>query len=215
MVAVFINLRRLTGAQQVVRLRKWTIASFSSPAPNIVKWKVLRRWGGDKTWVETGTYLGETTAFLSEFSKIVYTLEPENSLFLRAAEKFKENSNVVIMGGSSEEKLLGLLNSFTNEEIQDVSFWLDGHYSAGITFQGDKETPIVFELNALEQFLPSITKVTIFVDDVRQFAKSDESENHYPSLSSLVSFADSHELYWIIEHDIFIMTNRHSNFTNR
>jgi hypothetical protein len=112
MVAIFINLRRLTGAQQVVRLRRWTSSSFSSPAPNIVKWKVLRRWGGDKTWVETGTYLGETTAFLSTFARIVYTLEPENSLFLRAAEKFKENSNVVMVGGSSEEKLLGLLNSF-------------------------------------------------------------------------------------------------------
>jgi hypothetical protein len=213
MISVLFDLRKMAGTSQVVRLSQWVSSNFSSPAPNIVKWEVLRRWGGENTWVETGTFLGETTSNLAKFAEIVYSLEPEKSLFLSAVKCFEKNSNVVLVGGSSEEKLFPVLDALTTEEIKDISFWLDGHYSAGVTFQGNEDTPIVFELSVIEQFLLSIAKVTIFVDDVRLFAKSSDLESHYPSLSYLVTFADAHELYWTIEHDIFIMTNRPVNLT--
>jgi hypothetical protein len=200
--------RKLDRIRQVIRLRKWFFSGFSSPAPNYVKWKVLNRWGGKNTWIETGTYLGETTSFLAKFANTIYSLEPEKSLFYNASKYFETKKNVKIIWGSSEEILPNLVKSLSDQEIDDVSFWLDGHYSAGITFLGERETPIVFELNLISKFLNKFSKVTIFVDDVRQFSKSDDDKNQYPSLSFLASYADTNGLYWIIEHDIFIMTNR-------
>lgn len=55
----------------VVAVVNWLKRGFASPAPQFVKWLVLEKWGGKHTWVETGTYKGETTAHLARFSKMV------------------------------------------------------------------------------------------------------------------------------------------------
>lgn len=210
-MCIFLNSsKKIFGAQQVIRLKKWATANFSSPAPNFVKWNVLLRWGGKETWIETGTYLGETTGQLAHLARVVYSVEPEELLFKNAIEKFRSIKNVTILNGSSETVLPNLLEALSQQEVVDVSFWLDGHYSAGVTYLGKDETPIVAELNCISDSILRFSKITIFVDDVRQFSATDDTEGVYPSLSYLVSFADSHGLYWIIEHDIFIMTNRSS-----
>ncbi|SMX23626.1 hypothetical protein BOA8489_01736 [Boseongicola aestuarii] len=50
---------------------------FQDPAPNWVKWRVLKKFFiPDGVCVETGTYLGKTTNFLGRNYKKVYSLEP-------------------------------------------------------------------------------------------------------------------------------------------
>jgi hypothetical protein len=206
---VFLDFKRAYGSEQVIRARKWIASGFPTPAPNIVKWKVLERWGGRKTWIETGTYLGETTKHLGTISEKLISIEPEKKLFENALSKFKNYKNVTLINGTSEGELGLAISSLNEKEIQDISFWLDGHYSAGITFLGAEETPVNSELKTIADNLNRINNITIFVDDCRQFAKSDEPDNSYPTLSSLVMYANFHQLYWVIEHDIFIMTNRY------
>ena len=205
---VFEHSKRANGSEQVIRAGKWIASGFPTPAPNIVKWKVLERWGGRNTWIETGTYLGETTKHLSTISEKLISIEPEKKLFENALSKFKNYTNVTIINGTSEGELGLVISSLNEKEIHDISFWLDGHYSAGITYLGAEETPVNTELKTIGENLNRINIITIFVDDCRQFAKSDDPDNSYPTLSSLVSYANLHHLYWIIEHDIFIMTNR-------
>jgi hypothetical protein len=203
------QIKKRTGAEQVVRGLGWIQRDFGSPAPNFVKWSVLKRWGSDATWIETGTYLGETTEFISKFAKKVVSIEPASELVGLARKKFSRQSNVSIAEGTSEEVLELTLSNLDEINKQDINFWLDGHYSEGITYLGDVECPVPEELSIIKDFIKPSYKVTILIDDVRSFSPTGETISGYPSLSYLVSWADENQLFWTIEHDIFIMTNRH------
>ena len=59
----------------------WSKLHYASPAPSPVKKKVLLRHNlPDCTWIETGTYLGDTTFFLSKLSSKVISIEPAEKL---------------------------------------------------------------------------------------------------------------------------------------
>ena len=202
------QIKKENGAEQVFRGLGWIQRNFGSPAPNFVKWSVLKRWGSDATWIETGTYLGETTEFISKFAKKVVSIEPASELVGLARKKFSTHHNIFIAEGTSEEILESTLSNLDEIDKQDINFWLDGHYSAGITYLGNVECPVPEELSIIEGFLQPKYKVSILIDDVRAFSPTGETINGYPSLSYLANWADENELAWTIEHDIFIMTNR-------
>jgi hypothetical protein len=61
-------------------------------------------------------------------------------------------------------------------------FWLDGHYSAGGTAKGEKNTPIMEELTAIH-FHP-VKNHIILIDDAREFY----GENDYPTIQELRDF---------------------------
>src|ERR1700730_6629757 len=68
----------------------WADRGFAAPSPHFVKQKVLLRNGlRDATWVETGTFMGDTTGVLSQVAKMVYSIEPEPTLFSKAEQKFR------------------------------------------------------------------------------------------------------------------------------
>ena len=181
--------------------RDWAGREFAAPSPHFVKQKVLLRNGlSDATWVETGTFLGDTTSVLSKVATIVYSIEPEPTLFLKAEEKFRDTSNVKIINGLSEDILPKLLPTISG----DVCFWLDGHYSAGTTFKGPQETPILDELAAIGRNITQMGKVVVMIDDIRCFDPRNPEFSAYPPVDVLVDWARKHNLVWHIEHDIFI-----------
>src|SRR5262249_42641187 len=62
--------------------RDWIDREFAAPSTDLVKQKVLLRNGlRDAIWVETGTFMGDTTDLLSSVAKIVFSVEPEPALF--------------------------------------------------------------------------------------------------------------------------------------
>jgi hypothetical protein len=186
----------------------WTRAHFKSPAPQIVKWSVLSRWGGKGCWVETGTFLGDTTLYLSKLAKLVKSIEPSQKLAADAVSRLKPFGNVEIICDLSENVLDELVTKLISKGENDFSFWLDGHFSKGITFQGPVDTPIRTELNIIGKHFQNIELVTVFIDDVRCFNPGRDEYRTYPDLNFLVDWATSNQLYWVIEHDIFIATNR-------
>ena len=86
----------------------------------------------------------------------------------------------------------------------DVAFWLDGHFSAGATFEGDIDTPILGELSAIKENLHRFSQVSIFVDDFRCFDPSNSEFSDYPERKVLVDWATDSGLSWTVEHDIFV-----------
>jgi len=196
-------------ANAVMSLLTWSRRGFQSPSPQFIKYFVLKKWGGNQTWIETGTYLGETTAFLAKNSRKVYSIEASDYFATKASNKFSTQLNIEIIKGLSEETLPRLLNSLNISEKNDISFWLDGHYSGEDTFHGPVDTPILHELATIAQHLRDISSVTVLVDDVRCFNPSISDFSQYPELEFLVKFAITNDLFWTIEHDIFIATNRH------
>ena len=193
----------LSGARRRSQLREWRSRGYGLPAPYCVKIEILMRRGDpEATWIETGTYLGETTEALARRARHVFTIEPATELAERARVRFLGRKNVTVLEGTSEAMLEPALEGING----DVSFWLDGHYSSGPTFQGDADTPIVEELHIIERHLARLGRVVILVDDIRCFRSGDVGMPSYPERSSLVAWADRLGFSWEIEQDIFIAT---------
>jgi hypothetical protein len=184
--------------------RDWADREFAAPSPHFVKQKVLLRNGlRNATWVESGTYMGDTTGVLSKIAKMVYSIEPEPTLFSKAEQKFKNASNVKIIQGLSEDVFPELLPTISG----DTCFWLDGHYSEGITFKGPQDTPIIDELAVIGRNITKTSKIVVMVDDIRCFDPKNPEFSAYPPVDFLVDWARKHNLTWHIEHDIFIAKN--------
>lgn len=180
---------------------KWRKRDYAAPSPGYVKTRVLlRNSTPNATWVETGTFLGETTQMLALSARQVYSVEPEPTLFDRAVRKFAATLNVKILNGTSEKVFPQLLPTLSGP----VNFWLDGHYSAGITYKGDRDTPVLEELAEIEANLSRFSRLCVLIDDVRCFNPSLAEYSTYPSLDVLVDWARRNKLLWHIEHDIFV-----------
>jgi hypothetical protein len=181
--------------------RNWAARDYAAPSPSYIKRRVLLRNGiPNATWVETGTYMGETTAFLSEHSNLVFTIEPALQLYEAAKIRFSTKPHVTVIQGISETVFPELIPTLTGE----VNFWLDGHFSSGPTHQGPKDTPIEEELACIEKHIKSFSKLVVLVDDVRCFNPSLPDFSTYPKIDILVDWAKKNNLNWHIEHDIFI-----------
>lgn len=185
----------------------WEKTSYSSPSPNFIKQSCVLRnslaSGGGFTFIETGTFRGDTTALLGAIADKVISIEPEIGLYQEAYLRFKDTGNIEIVNGTSEDVFPILIPKLTG----DVCFWLDGHFSAGVTFKGKSDTPIIEELKEISKNLPNLDKVVIMVDDIRCFDPSIAGFEDYPTRSYLVNWADKNKLTWTIEHDIFIARN--------
>lgn len=185
-------------------VRAWEERRYSSPSPSHIKRSVLLRLGiPDAIWVETGTFMGDTAAMLATIASAVYTIEPEKKLYESAAARFAQDSKVHAIHGLSEDVFPTLLPTLSG----DVNFWLDGHYSGGITHQGPTDCPVRDELSNISANMEKFSKVMVMIDDVRCFNPSVPEYKDYPDINYLVDWARANRMRWHIEHDIFCCRN--------
>ena len=92
--------------------------------------------------VETGTYVGEMVDAMKDSFEKIYSIELGVELARNAQEKFSAYSHIHIIQGDSGQ----VLKTLASQIRQPALFWLDGHYSAGITAKGAKDTPVCEEL---------------------------------------------------------------------
>lgn len=188
-------------ARNLIETRAWVLRSFGAPSPSFVKRRVLLRNGiKNATWVETGTYRGETALRLSKHATSVYTIEPSAKYFEVASKRLKKIGNVSVVHGSSEERLPEILAEISG----NVNFWLDGHFSGGETYQGSEDTPVVIELESIAGYLPALDAVVVIIDDLRYFGSGSSNHMGYPSKEFLIDWAVKLDMSWHIEHDMFI-----------
>ena len=181
---------------------KWRSLNYSSPSPQHVKIRILKSNSlKNATWVETGTYLGDTTSKLAKIAKKVISIEPQSELSAFASSRLKRYKNVEIVNATSESCIASVLNGISGP----TCFWLDGHYSGDVTFLGSNISPITFELDAISNYL-TVNEVVVFVDDFRLFVNS--SNTGYPPHAVLIEWAVEHNLSWTVEQDIFIAKSK-------
>ena len=196
---LFINV--LESSKKHRGMSKWKRRNYLGFTPQFVKELIFMKYAVDGAdWVETGTYNGTTTNFLSNRFPHVYTIEPEQNLYNTACKRFN-GRNVTLFNDVSEKALPILLTKLSG----DINFWLDGHYSEGKTFKGEKDCPIEDELNAIEKSLKNFGKLSIFIDDIRSFLPKSSNYTDYPSIDYLVDWARRLNMRWRVEHDIFII----------
>ena len=145
------------------------------PAPPEVKRKTIfdyARINNIDILIETGTFRGDTVqSALPLFNKI-YSIELNKTLADSARARFMKEPKVQILQGDSAIVLREVLNDLNRPAV----FWLDGHYSGGVTAKGEKDTPILEELKCVLSH--SIKNHIVLIDDARCFI----GEFDYPTL---------------------------------
>lgn len=177
----------------------WIKSGYSMPSPFQVKIATLdRHCEKNSDWIETGTYLAETTVCLAKKHNLckIYTIEPAKEIFQYSQAKYSRIKNIEFLNGSSED----LFETTLLKTEGKLNLWLDGHYSGDITFKGELDSPIVHELETLSKHITRFENLAVFVDDFRLFGKS----KGYPEASFLTTWAESNNMDWTVEHDIFI-----------
>jgi hypothetical protein len=209
MLKKYLKFKKLNlNNEQIEQLLRWKkIHDFLVPYPQFVKEKILSEYNlPNSTWIETGTLVGTTAKYLSTIGKQVITLEPSLKFFNISKENLKQYSNIKIINDSSENCLEEVLKNL--KAVNNICFWLDGHFSGGDTFQGEDDTPILKELKVIERYLESFEKISILVDDFRLFnTKNLTNKEVYPDKSELVNWSEKNKLFWTVKSDIFIITN--------
>ncbi len=122
---------------------------------------------GKKVLVETGTYLGATVTAFKDKVDWMSSVEVKKELYEDVVEKFKDCSNVHLYLGDSSDLLPRMISDIPDNIRNQTIFFLDGHWSQGITGKGKKDTPILEEVKIIRDFYPS--DVIILIDDARLF----------------------------------------------
>lgn len=163
------------------QLKDWKKNDRPIPIPHIAKQEIIQYYQRNfncNILVETGTYLGEMVeAQLPYFSKI-YSVELGVDLWKKATLKFKNNTNVELLQGDSGKVLSIIVDKLNDKAI----FWLDGHYSSGITARGETDCPIFGEIDAV--FSANNFAHIILIDDARLF----NGEGDYPTIEDLTKY---------------------------
>lgn len=162
----------------------WLAAGKPVPPPNGVKYATLADYGaafGLETLIETGTLRGGAIYALKNRFKKLYSIELSRELAATAQHRFHSHPHIQILQGDSGQLLPQLLSGVS----QPCLFWLDGHYSGGVTAQGDLETPILKEMRTIFDY-PCNDHV-ILIDDARLFDGTDD----YPTIDGLRALCEA------------------------
>lgn len=171
-------LRRKREAKEVAG---WERRGRTLPPPHRVKQTVLKqlaRQYGLTVFIETGTFDGDMVDALKGSFSQIYSIELSPRLHERAKVWFQGRSHIRLLQGDSATILRSLVEKLTVPAL----FWLDAHYSAGITAKGEVDTPILAELTHILA-APDLGHV-IVIDDARAFGK----DPAYPTISELCDF---------------------------
>jgi len=170
--------------RELKQLADWERNGRPIPPPHIVKQQTLKTISkryGLKILVETGTYYGDMVEAMKDVFNQLYSIELSAELYKKAKKRFKGEKHIELICGDSGRELMNLMSKID----QPTLFWLDGHYSAGVTAKGEKDTPIYEELNHI---LNSTDKGhVIIIDDARCFG----ADPNYPSIKELCDFIKS------------------------
>lgn len=132
-----------------------------------------------KRAVETGTYLGESTAVLAAIFERVETIELSPKLARRARRKFLLRRNVRVRCGDS--------GSLLHPGDEPTLYWLDAHWSGGNTAGEERECPILDELRAT---VPGTSADCYLIDDAHMFVNPPpppHDASHWPTLAEIES----------------------------
>lgn len=144
--------------------------------------KQLKRFFDIEAFIETGTYLGDTCKIASTIFNQVHSIELDNQLYLNALNLFKHNNKIHIHLGNSKDVLPNILNNIHNK----ILFFLDAHWSEGITAKGPEITPILPELKIIKE--SKIKDAVILVDDIRYFQENDIIQKEYNKTESIFGY---------------------------
>jgi hypothetical protein len=100
------------------------------------------------TFVETGTFEGDTVRAVRGLFPEIHTIELSETLFAGAAEAFRHTEGVHVWQGGSASRLRELREKLKSRR---VLYWLDAHWCVAEETAGqESECPLLDELEAID-----------------------------------------------------------------
>lgn len=164
--------------KQKRELKAWEKNGKPTPPPHMVKQRKVKKFARlfyCSIFIETGTYKGEMIESVQDVFEKIYSIELDKTLFERARDKFSGSNHIHVLQGDSGKILAGILQDLSGRAL----FWLDAHYSGGITALGEQATPIEKELHTILE--TSHSGSVILIDDARMFV----GDKDYPTIPEL------------------------------
>jgi hypothetical protein len=147
-----------------------------------------------KYFIETGTFLGNTACWASQYFEKVYTIENSEKLWQQASSRYSGLGNVQFVMGDSRDKLQEVVIDIKSPAI----FWLDAHWSGGITFGEGNECPLLEELKVI---VHESYEHFILVDDARLYLTPPPKPHlpeQWPDIVSVINVLNSNRSRFII-----------------
>ena len=117
-----------------------------------------------KSFVETGTFQGDSVASVLDLFDRLDTCELSEKLYLAAKKRFDTEPKVTCHHGDSPEFLRSISRELSG---QPILYWLDAHWcSADQTVESDSPCPLLRELEEIGELHPDSV---IWIDDARYF----------------------------------------------
>ena len=157
----------------------------------------LKKYGAGDTFIETGTYIGETVDMILDKTdfKTIHTIELNETLYENASNRYKKQPRVKCWQGDSIDCLKEILETLDGP----ATFWLDAHASGEL--QGGKSggSPVLDELDLIATH--SCKEHTIIIDDCRLFGSSEWSYvKKEDALEKLRQINPDYNIYYLDGH---------------
>ena len=134
--------------------------------PHIKKRQIIRYYANKyniRTFVETGTYLGDMVSAMSRDFDEIHSIELFRPLYEKACLRFATFKNIQLYFGDSSIELANIMKKLGHPGL----FWLDAHYSGEGTAKGHDESPILSEVNSIFEY--GKMDHVILIDDASLF----------------------------------------------
>ena len=133
--------------------------------------------------LETGTYKGDSAAFLRTLCPRVWSIEISAELHAEAAARQAGVDGLHFVHGDSAEILPGLVEAIAEPAL----YWLDSHAMAGVRREAGSECPVLAEISAINESEHG-RDACILIDDALLFlaAPSFGTPSEWPSILEIV-----------------------------
>jgi hypothetical protein len=135
------------------------------------------------TFVETGTFHGDTAVWASQKFKSVKTVEFSKEIYDATTAKHGAVPNIEFLFGDSRDHIKNLAATLK----QPALFWLDAHWCGVNSYGKEDQCPLIDELTFL---MDSGVDHFILIDDARLFESPPplpNSTKYYPDLYQILS----------------------------
>lgn len=146
----------------------------------LTRW--LRDQSGADTFVETGTFTGNTTKWAAGLFRTVVSVEASDKLHALAKQRLARSGNVTLHHGWSHEVLPSIMAVTPGQAV----VWLDAHWSCGETAGSDLECPVLAEIAAVDA--GNVDHI-VMIDDARLFISPPPPPLHadsWPTIGAVV-----------------------------
>jgi FkbM family methyltransferase len=135
------------------------------------------------TFVETGTWKGDTSVWASQHFQKVFTVEFAKHIYESTSSIYSHVKNIEFLWGHTKEQLKLVVSQLKDPAL----FWLDAHWMGGGTAGENDECPLLEELEIINN---AECEHFILIDDARLFLSPPPSPHRieqWPSLHEIIA----------------------------